>query len=64
MDRLISIETNADKMEEWEYVGDHPILKKQLEPLIETIKGPAADIATMWKAYHILEAIEKADKDE
>ena len=41
-----------------------PILKKQLEPLIETIKGPAADIATMWKAYHILEAIEKADKDE
>ena len=41
-----------------------PILKKQLEPLIETIKGPAADITTMWKAYHILEAIEKAEKDE
>lgn len=41
-----------------------PILKKQLEPLIETIKGPAADITTMWKAYHILEAIEKTGKDE
>lgn len=35
---------------------DHD-LKHQLEPLVACLKGPAADISTMWSAYHILREI-------
>jgi HEAT repeat protein len=32
-------------------------LKHQLEPLIDHLEGPAADIATMWEAYRIFKEI-------
>jgi HEAT repeat protein len=35
-----------------------PVLKSKLSPLIKTLKGPAADITTMWEAYHILTSID------
>lgn len=36
---------------------DHD-LKHKLEPLVECLKGPAADISTMWQAYRILQSID------
>lgn len=36
---------------------DHE-LKHKLEPLAVCLKGPAADISTMWSAYHILREID------
>lgn len=36
---------------------EDPELKRKLEPLITTLQGPAADISTMWEAYHLLNEI-------